>query len=343
MACRGGRELAVLSLMLMPALAAQDQPQLIWEGQVDGISVLQVRGRRVKTEAKEGLPVARQRFHFYQRLPETRHEVRLEVAEGRGLVQILEQPGANNEYTLTVSVEDRQPGSSFYKLALYWGAEGGGPSLPAQPPPGRGESVAWSGRVEGEAIVRCRRDSCAAEPGAGGQVTGDRFRFSKPLPDREVTVSLGKTEGRGDIRLLEQPRESNGYAARVLIRDPQAGASDYKFSLAWARLSRQDTEFESARLGMIWSGRVDGRVRVIVKGHAAMSEVMGGAPVTGERAQFARGLPSVGNPKASVRKLRGRGGVEMVEGPSQVNNWRLVFEIDDGKSGADDYEVEVRW
>lgn len=338
-----GRDVLIgLTLLFVPSLAAQDQPQLVWEGQVDGISLLRVRGRGIKAQAKEGLPAGQQRFHFYQRLPENRLQVRLEVVEGRGHVQILEQPRADNEYTLTVSVEDRQPGSSFYKLAFFWESERRAPSPPTQPPLGRRESVAWSGRVQGEVIVSCRGDFCAAET-IHGTVTGDRFRFSQPLPGRELPVSLEKTEGRGDIRLLDQPRESNGYAARVLIRDPQAGASDYRFSLAWARPSQKDTEFDFARLGMIWSGRVDGRVRVIVKGHAAMSEVIGGGRLTGERAQFTRGLPTAGNPKPTVRKLRGRGGVVLVESPSQANHWQLIFEIDDGESGADDYEVEVRW
>jgi hypothetical protein len=331
------RTLTILAALLAPLLAAQDQPQLVWEGQVDGINVLHVCGNRVQVEAREGLPVEHQRFHFNQRLPESRQQVRLEVVEGRGRVHILEQPRADNNYTISVSIEDRQPGSSWYSLAFYWE-----PELGAAPPRGRRESLTWSGRVEGEAVVSCHADTCETEARRGDQVTGDRFRFSKPLPSREVAVTLEKTDGRGEIRLLEQPRESNGYAARVMIRDPQGGSSDYGFTLAWWPRAASDAGFELARRGVIWSGRVDGRIRVVIGGHAAMSQVISGAPITGERAEFVRGLPALDNPNAVVRLLRGRGAVEVVEHPSRRNHYQLVFEID-GTGGADDYEIEVRW
>jgi len=331
------RKLILLAALLVPLLAAQDQPQLVWEGQVDGISVLRVRGNRVQAEAQEGLPVERQRFHFNQPLPESRQEVRLEVVEGRGRVHILEQPRVDNNYMLLVSIEDRQPGSSWYSLAFYWE-----PEPPVEPPRGRRESLTWSGRVDGEAIVSCHGGTCETEARRGDQVTGDRFRFSQPLPSREATVTLEKTAGRGEIRLLEQPRESNGYCARVLIRDPQGGSSDYGFTLAWLPRAPGDAGFELARRGVLWSGRVDGRIRVVIEGHVAMSRVIRGAPIVGERAEFQRGLPALDNPNAVVKLLRGRGRVEMVEHPSRLNHYQLVFEID-GTGGADDYEIEVRW
>ncbi|MGC9972650.1 MAG: hypothetical protein ABSE56_18875 [Bryobacteraceae bacterium] len=331
------RKLIPLAALLVPLLAAQDQPQLIWEGQVDGISVLHVRGNRVQAEAREGLPVERQRFHFNQPLPESRQEVRLEVVEGRGRVHILEQPRLDNNYTLSVSIEDRQPGSSWYSLAFYWE-----PAPQMAPPRGRRESITWSGRVDGEAIVSCHGSVCEAEARRGDQVTSGRFRFSKPLPSREVTVTLEKTSGRGEVRLLEQPRESNGYRARVSIRDPQGGSSDYGFALNWSPHDRKDAGTEFAWRGVLWSGRVDGRIRVVIGGRAAMSQVIRGAPIVGERAEFARGLPALDNPNVVVKLLRGRGRVEIVEYPSRGNHYQLVFEID-GAGGADDYEIEVRW
>jgi CYTH domain-containing protein len=98
-----------------------------------------------------------------------------------------------------------------------------------------------------------------------------------------------------------------------------------------------------ARRGMVWSGRVDGRVRVSVEGRRAWTETVNGAPVVAERADFFRDLPRRDNDGATVRRLRGRGRVEMVEFPSRRNGYRLVFEIDDSQGGAENYEVEVGW
>ncbi|HET8548897.1 MAG TPA: hypothetical protein VFL57_12865, partial [Bryobacteraceae bacterium] len=67
-----------------------------------------------------------------------------------------------------------------------------------------------------------------------------------------------------------------------------------------------------------------------------------GAPVTGERSNFLRALPRRA-PNAAIRKLRGRGSVDLLEFPSDRNSGRLVFEIRDGSGGADYYEVEVSW
>jgi hypothetical protein len=73
-----------------------------------------------------------------------------------------------------------------------------------------------------------------------------------------------------------------------------------------------------------------------------MSQVISGAPIAGERAEFVRGLPPLDNPNVVVKLVRGRGRVGIVEYPSRLNHYQLVFEID-GAGGADDYEIEARW
>ncbi|MGO9094100.1 MAG: hypothetical protein ACLQGV_02660 [Bryobacteraceae bacterium] len=331
------RNALIPAVLLGSILAAQDRPQLVWEGQVDGVVVLHVRGNQVNEEVREGLPVERRRFHFQATLPESRQQVRLEVVEGRGGVSILQQPRMDNDYTLSVVIEDRQPGSALYSLAFFWEADDSGP------PRGRRETAAWSGRVDGEAVVSCHGKTCEAEARSGQPVAGSQFHFSKPLPSRELTVSLEEPQGRGEIRLLEQPRESNGFRARVLIRNPQAGPGDYSFRLAWSPAAPKDAGFEVLRRGAIWSGRVDGRIRVVIEGRTSMSTVLGGAPVADERMEFERALPASDTPNAVVKLLRGRGRVQIVEYPSLSNHYQLIFEIENPAGAPDNYEVELRW
>lgn len=342
--------LAVLALAAAAPLAAQfpvpsgePRPQLVWEGEVDGTSILYVRGGAVDIEDKGGLPVQRQRFRFYERLPERRTDVEVRVRQGRGRVLIAEQPRPENSYTLAVRIEDRQAGSSYYSVEFFWQAS---PSPFRFPESGRssserGESLTWSGRVDDEAVVECRDDFCEARASRGLAVTRERYRFSSRLPEQNVIVSLEQVDGRGEVRLVQHPREENGYTARVLIRDSQGGAGDYSFTLTWSRPSRQD--FSYARRGLLWSGRVDGRIRVIVEGQSAWSEVVSGGPVEGERATFDRPLAPRANSSVTVRRLRGRGRVEIVEYPTARNNFRIVFEIEDGRGGSDHYDVEVGW
>jgi hypothetical protein len=329
--------------LLACAAVAQDRPQFVWQGQVDGIAILYLHGNRMDVQIKEGAPIEQQQFRFYHALPDIRQDAKLSVIEGRGYVHIIAQPRLDNQYTLGIEIEDRQPGSSFYSISAYWNASdrffeklrGEGPS----------EKITWSGRVDEEAVVSCQSKSCVSNSARGAPVASERFKFSRPLPNRATEVTLEQTEGRGDIRLVEQPSERNHYTARVSIRDPQSGASDYSFTLVWNRSNGKEPEsipIQTAR-GLTWSAGVDGRVRVTVKSGACVSQVIQGGPVEGERAKFARPLPSRSDLHPVLKKLRGRGRAEIVEYPSEANNYELAFEIDDPGPGASSYEIELDW
>jgi ribosomal protein L35AE/L33A len=322
-----------LVLLIAPAFAAE--PQLVWKGEVEGVVVLRIQKKQVAIDDSGGRVAGRPTFRFAHPLPEHRQMARVEVLEGRGSVQILEQPRADNNYSLAVSIEDRQSGRSPYSLALYWDADDGSEELNILKARRR-ESLSWKGRAEGDVIVTCRGDSCEAASAGGDPVPGGRARFTKPLPGRGIAVMLLEKSGRGDLRLLEQPSEENRYAARVLIRDPHAGSSEYSFKLAW--LQPKEDALRAARPGLYWSGRVEGTARVTVHGRAASAA----GSVTGSRARFERGLPGAAA-DVVLAKLRGRGTVRIVEQPASTNNWMLVFEIADSGPGPDDYELEVKW
>ena len=96
------------------AVSAQDvRPDFVWQGQVDGLALLYLRGDKLEVQIQQGGPVTGQQYHFSHPLPAAREVVRLRVLEGRGYVHIVEQPRIDNQFTLVVSIEDRQPGSSF--------------------------------------------------------------------------------------------------------------------------------------------------------------------------------------------------------------------------------------
>ena len=335
--------LLVCVITLAPTFAQTDltetKPQMVWQGQASGTTFLYVRAKRLRVESKDGATVENQRYRFRDSLPQFRQDVRLHVAEGRGYVHIVEQPRADNDYTLTLAIEDRQEGSSFYSLALYWDA-GGIFDRPEE----RGRSqIKWSGRVEDEVVVSCSRNRCTSEASRGVPAMQEHFKFSRPLPQTDVEVRLENAEGRGDIRLVEQPAERNGYTARVQIRDPQSGTGDYAFKLSWKNAGHGTAERQVSETGLVWSGRVQGTVRVTVHGGGAMSAVVAGQPVTGERAVFERPLPARSDLTPSLRKRQGRGTVDIVEFPGSRNGYQLVFEIRDSGAGSDLYEVEVSW
>jgi hypothetical protein len=226
------------------AAYGQMQPQFIWQGEVDGTSVLFLHGKRLRVENRKGLPVQKQSYRFYQPLPESRQNVRMEVRESRGAVQIIQQPDLENGYTAAVMIQDLQPGASTYSLALYWDV-----NLGAQFSDGRSElpppfidRLNWSGQVQGDVTVECRGHACTAHAANGGSVAREHTDISRRLPDRDVPVSLRDKEGRGKIELLEQPSRANHYTAKVRIGDDGAGPADYSFTLTWERPDRHERD-----------------------------------------------------------------------------------------------------
>jgi hypothetical protein len=331
-----------LFLCVCAVLPAQDHPQFVWQGQVDGTAILHLARKRLTVQIQDGAPVERQKFHFSDALPQTRQTVRVEELEGRGYVHVIDQPSIENQYTLAVAIEDRQPGSAFYSIALYWDASG---NL-FEPGAEKADRVFWGGRVDEQAIISCHQQSCVSSASEGAPVADEHFKFSRPLPNRDTEVRLEDPDGRGDIRLIEQPRQRNNYTARVSIRDPQAGAGQYSFTLVWNRPSSKEAPTlipDPTGRGFLWSGTVDGRVRVTLEGGASFSAALEGAPFTGEHAQMLRPLPKRADLAPMIQKLHGRGKVSIVESPSDKNNYRLVFEIDDPEPGSDYYEVELDW
>jgi hypothetical protein len=316
-------------------------PQFVWQGQVDGIAILHMQGKHLAVQIQQGEAVADQKFHFSATLPDSGQKVRLEVLKGRGYVHVIDQPNIDNHYTLAVGIEDPQPGSAFYSIALYWDTANNAYDRSAS----KTDKLTWNGRVAHAAVIDCQRQSCVSRSEYGAPVADEHFKFSRPLPDRETEVRLETSDGRGEIRLIDQPRESNHYTARVAINDPVAGVTDYSFTLVWDRASSKETGPipEAAGRGLLWTGRVDGRVRVTIKGGASFSEVQEGGRVVAEHAEMLRPLPARSDLMPLIRKLQGRGEVSIVESPSEKNNYRLVFEINDPEPGADDYQVELDW
>jgi hypothetical protein len=227
--------------------------------------------------------------------------------------------------------------------------------------------VTWAGEVDHEAIIIFRARQAIATAVRGREIYNQRADFSAPMPRQDMSVQIVDGRGRGRVELMEQPNSQNSYSAKVRILDEEGGAGAYSFTLAWnggnagyPSGSVYDNQQPSGGIlspggstypggttavasGMQWSGRVDGRVRVTVQGNRAWSQRITGGQISDERVGMRSPLPRQNVSDVDVRKLQGRGNVEIVQRPSSNNNYALVFEIEDNDGGADFYEVEVSW
>ena len=78
-----------------------------------------------------------------------------------------------------------------------------------------------------------RADKIEIEHLESRPIIGMNHVFSVPVPRREIQVSLNRIEGRGEVRIVEQPSKANNYAIVVEVYDKKAGNDEYEFELFW--------------------------------------------------------------------------------------------------------------
>jgi hypothetical protein len=94
--------------------------RLNWRGTVDGESQLVVRRSNVDTRTISGRPTSGITFAFTSPLPRRATTVRLEKKEGRGVVEIVQQPSESNDFTAVVRIRDEKGGTDEYEFELIW-------------------------------------------------------------------------------------------------------------------------------------------------------------------------------------------------------------------------------
>jgi hypothetical protein len=90
----------------------------------------------------------------------------------------------------------------------------------------------WSGDVDDTATIRVSGRDVRVDGNLKG-VRNSRADWRGSLPRGGTRVYVRDADGRGRIRVLQQPSRENGYTAVVGIRDSDAGRGHYDFTLQW--------------------------------------------------------------------------------------------------------------
>ena len=96
-----------------------------------------------------------------------------------------------------------------------------------------GGGVRWEGDVDDTTIVYVHRRDVRTETVCGKSASNVHAREFGGLPDRPVSVFLRHEDGRGRIRIVQQPSPDNDWTAAVRVYDPQPGRSHYEFEMGW--------------------------------------------------------------------------------------------------------------
>lgn len=90
-----------------------------------------------------------------------------------------------------------------------------------------------------------------------------------------------------------------------------------------------------------WSGRVDNRVNIVIRGNEIRNEQIAGSFNPGY--QNMSGVLPRRNAIVSVGKLAGRGTATVIQQPDRNNDFTAIVQISDPPRSDDDYRLQIRW
>jgi len=247
------------------SLFAQGRPLFDWSGRVDREVRITMHGRDARTQMAERSPFQRSRLNVETALPQRDGRVTVRVQDGRGDVDVIQQPTARNDYTTIVRVVDRSSGADNYRLTAYWMPDeygngtwndrDGYPNRPDRDRDdrdngnwrrgnggyggwyGRGYDrnlVRWTGDVDDALEIRIQGDRIDYQTLSGKAVRHVRADFvSGGLPRNDVQVFVTDQTGRGSVSVVQQPSSWNNYTAVIRVYDPRSGYGAYSFDLGW--------------------------------------------------------------------------------------------------------------
>lgn len=95
-----------------------------WSGTVDREAIIVMRGAYLETQG-DGFDTYRDaQFNVNEALPRESGTVSIARADGRGDVEVIQQPSLFNGYTMRVRVRDQQSGADRYRLTVTWRSSG---------------------------------------------------------------------------------------------------------------------------------------------------------------------------------------------------------------------------
>jgi hypothetical protein len=268
MTMRGLRRTSLSATLLIAAsasiLSAQGRRLFEWTGDVDREVQIIMRGRDIWTRDRGNREASRHWERINGALPRTDGYVVVRMEDGRGDADVVQQPSARNNYTTIVRVRDRRGGADRYSLDAYWRPDSNGrwdtrnngevyPSNPRDrdddgwydredgrgsrgpyvPNPNNSRTAFhWSGDVDDVLEIRVQGQRVEYRTLSGAQPRGVRAS-TVDIPARNATFRVTENQGRGEVRVTQQPSMGNGFTTVLRVNDPQGGYGRYDFDLVW--------------------------------------------------------------------------------------------------------------
>lgn len=214
-----------------------------WRGIVDDDMRVYVRAARIESRVVAGDRNRRApRVDRERPLPRREGTLRLQLLDGRGRVQVLQQPSARNNWTAIIRVKDAQYGADNYRFVAYFDPvddwrrddrddrDGGWYGDEAR----SGDRVMrWTGSVDRDVRITLRGGSSTYSVASGEQPRGVRTSMEYTLPRRDGYLEVYQREGRGTVEVVQQPTRYNNFTAIVRVLDSPGSFGYYDFDLIY--------------------------------------------------------------------------------------------------------------
>ena len=96
---------------------------LEWQGQVDREIRIEVDGGRASVIEVGSNERTRRRVTMRSSIPNRPGTLYVEVLQGRGRVDVIQQPSARNGYRAVIRLRDPEGGAARYRIVAYWDSD----------------------------------------------------------------------------------------------------------------------------------------------------------------------------------------------------------------------------
>jgi hypothetical protein len=95
--------------------------------------------------------------------------------------------------------------------------------------------INWQGTIDDEVHLIIHASAVQTKTISGKEYNDGIFNFTSPLPEENVQVFVNKKDGRGTIKILQQPSADNNFTAIIQILDKNGGAREYNLEIYWTK------------------------------------------------------------------------------------------------------------
>ena len=334
---------ALLALTASPA-RADDRTLFVWSGTVDREAVIVMRGASVNTQG-DGFESSRDaRVRIAEALPRTNGVVRVQRADGRGEIDVIEQPTAFNGYTTRVRIRDRQSGADRYRLTATW--DGGRDVIGY----GRGDDARRGDDCSDDRRGDDRRGDDCSDDRRGDDCSDDRRGDDRRGDDRRGD-DCGGDDRRGDDRYDDRRdddrKDRGGWGnGRGNGRGNGKGNGRGNGNGSGRGDGNESDDIGTGARdagGLRFSASVDDVAEIRIRGRRVNVVTRSGRRLSDVRYDVrGAGLPDYARP-LDLRRFAGRGTVVITQYPRAWNDWTAVVRIDDSRGGPDSYDFDLRW